>query len=143
MGFFSKLFGQDDGQRANIQAAIRSEIDIGECVVAHMKWKGRLQSYVEGTSEEMLDPMVICRDDQCALGKWIHGPALTYFHSDKSFHQLRSNHAQFHFVAGNVVKMVQENNRKGAEGVLSSEYARVSRNVIRDLGELNKHLEDG
>lgn len=140
MGLFSRWFGVDKEHLAGIQAAIRDEIDIGECVVAHMKWKGRLQSYVEGTSGEQLDPMVICRDDQCALGKWIHGKALTYFHSDQSFHELRANHAQFHFLAGNIVKKVQENDRQGAETVLKNEYARVSRSVIRDLGELNKHL---
>jgi hypothetical protein len=54
-----------------------------------MKWKGRLQNYVDGTSKEQLDPMIICRDDQCALGKWIHGPALQYFCDGEGFYKLR------------------------------------------------------
>jgi Chemoreceptor zinc-binding domain len=143
MGLFSRLFGRDvhgGEQQENLRKSIRSEIDIAECIEAHMKWKGRLQSYLEGTSKEQLDPMVICRDDQCVLGKWIHGPALKYFHGDEGFQKLRSDHANFHFVAGSVVKKVQENDRAGSDALLKNEYARASRDVIQDLTELNKHL---
>lgn len=139
MGFFAKLFG-GDSKKADVTEAIRAEINIPECVTAHMKWKARLQSYLDGTSTEVLDPMVICRDDQCALGKWIHGPALRYFHDDEGFHKLRSDHATFHFVAGNVVKKVQDNDRAGADELMKNDYAHASREVIHDLTELNKHL---
>lgn len=145
MGFFSRLFGHDerDGEnRENIRQAIRSEIDIAECIDAHMKWKGRLQNYLDGTSKEQLDPMIICRDDQCVLGKWIHGPALQYFHGDEGFHKLRADHANFHFVAGSVVKKVQEKDLAGSDALLQNEYARASRDVIQDLTELNKHLQE-
>jgi hypothetical protein len=141
MGFFSRLFGNDEGNAAKIRENIRSEVNISECIDAHMKWKGRLQSYLDGTSKEKLDPMVICRDDQCVLGKWIHGPALNYFHSDEGFHKLRSDHANFHFVAGSVVKKMQENDRTGSDFLFKNEYARASRDVIQDLTELNKQLQ--
>jgi methyl-accepting chemotaxis protein len=143
MGFFSRLFGHDEKKHTSIQATIRSEINISDAIAAHMKWKGRLQSYLDGTSEEKLDPMVICRDDQCVLGKWIHGPALNYFHNDEGFHKLRSDHANFHFVAGNVVKKVQEEDKPGADMLMKNDYAQASREVIRDLTELNNHLNDG
>jgi methyl-accepting chemotaxis protein len=141
MGFFSRLFGRDKQDDGAVREAIRSEIDIPQCIEAHMKWKGRLQSYLDGSSTEVLDPMVICRDDQCVLGKWIHGPALKYFHDDDGFHKLRSDHANFHFVAGTVVKKAQEDDRAGSEALLRGEYARASRDVIQDLTELNKHLQ--
>ncbi|MBI4808659.1 MAG: CZB domain-containing protein [Nitrosomonadales bacterium] len=140
MGFFSKLFGQDKKIEADVRESIRSEIDIPQCIEAHMKWKGRLQSYLDGTSTEVLDPMVVCRDDQCVLGKWIHGPALKYFHDDEGFHKLRSDHANFHYVAGTVIKKVQEKDLAGSDALMRSEYARASRDVIQDLTELNKHL---
>lgn len=140
MGFFAKLFGQDKGKNEGIQAAIRADINISDAIAAHMKWKGRLQSYLDGTSEEKLDPMVVCRDDQCVLGKWIHGAALNYFHNDDGFHKLRLDHANFHFVAGNVVKKVQDEDRDGADALMKNEYAHASRDVIHDLTELNKHL---
>jgi hypothetical protein len=142
MGFFSKWFGHDKSNLDAVHATVRSEVNITECIAAHMKWKGRLQSYMDGTSEEKLDPMIICRDDQCVLGKWIHGPALNYFHEDEGFHRLRSDHANFHFVAGSVVKKVQENDKAGADALFRKEYAYASRDVIYDLAELNKHLND-
>lgn len=140
MGFFARLFGREGHDAVKVSEAVRSEVDIPQCIDAHMKWKGRLQSYLDGTSSEELDPMVICRDDQCVLGKWIHGPALKHFHDDEGFHKLRSDHANFHFIAGSVVKKVQENDRAGSEALFRGEYARASREVIQDLTELNKHL---
>jgi len=140
MGFLSKLFGQHDNSKVNVRAAINSDINIAEALAAHVNWKGRLVRYLNGTSDEELDPMVICRDDQCALGKWIHGPALNYFHADDDFHKLRTDHANFHFVAGNVVKKMQENDKEGANSLMKNEYERASREVINGLTELNKHL---
>jgi hypothetical protein len=141
MGFFSRLFGHDKNSESQVREDILSEINIPECIDAHMKWKGRLQKYLDGTSEEKLDPMIVCRDDQCVLGKWIHGPALKHFHNDDGFHKLRADHANFHFVAGTVIKKVQENDIPGSDALMQGEYARASRDVIQDLTELNKLLE--
>lgn len=146
MGFLSKIFGQNDMAKVNagatIRATIRSDINISDALAAHVNWKERLERYLNGTSEEELDPMVICRDDQCALGKWIHGPALNYFHGDADFHKLRTDHANFHYVAGNVVKKMQEHDKEGANTLLKNEYERTSREVINDLTELNKQLDN-
>lgn len=144
MGFFSRLFGhneQDAAHQAHIRKTISSEVNIAECIEAHMKWKGRLQNYLDGTSKEQLDPMVICRDDQCVLGKWIHGPALKYLHDKQGFHKLRSDHANFHFIAGSIVKKVQERDMVTSDALMKTEYARASRDVIQDLTELNKELQ--
>lgn len=138
MGIFSKLFGLDQSKKSSI----RNEIDITEAINAHMKWKARLQRCLDGTSDEVLNPMVICRDDQCALGKWIHGPAANHFHGDQGFSVLRSDHAQFHFVASNVVHKVQQNEHASAMEIFNGEYMHASRKVIHALTELNKHLND-
>ncbi len=128
------------GLSASKKEAIKSEINIMDAITAHIKWKVRLQDYLNGTSQEVLDPMVICRDDQCVLGKWIHGPATMHFHDYQEFHQLRADHAQFHFVAGNVVKKVQEHDRDGANRLMENEYAHTSRKVIQALNDLNTHV---
>jgi hypothetical protein len=140
MGWFAKLFGRDGASASDTRTAILSEVDIVECIDAHMKWKGRLQSYLEGTSKEQLDPAVISRDDQCVLGKWIHGPAPNYFHDDEGFLKLCSDHAYFHLIAGSVVQKAQERDLEESAALLKNEYARASREVIQDLTELNKLL---
>ena len=122
------------------KAQIREEINLMEAINAHIKWKIRLQDYLDGTSKEQLDPTVICRDDQCALGKWIHGPALKHFSEDATFAQLRVDHAQFHMVAGNVVSNMQSNKRNLAEELMDGEYRHASHKVIQALTELNQQV---
>jgi hypothetical protein len=135
MSVFTNLFSL----AASIKARINDELNISEAVAAHANWKERLERYIDGNSGEKLDPMVVCRDDQCTLGKWIHGPATDHFHSDKVFHALRADHAQFHYVAANVVRYALEGDKSGAEALLKGEYARVSHHVVALLNELDNH----
>lgn len=116
---------------------IREEVNLSEAVEAHISWKLRLQTYLEGKSKESLDPMVICRDDQCKLGQWIHGPALNHFHEFEPFHQLRADHAQFHYLAANVVQKVHAKEHAAAEAILKGDYQRISHKVVIALTELN------
>jgi hypothetical protein len=134
MGFFSSLVALGESKQTNIQ----DEINIMDAIDAHVHWKIRLDRYLNGTSEEKLDPKIICRDDQCKLGKWLHGPALKYFHDDDvGFKTLRDDHAQFHVIAGNVVTNVQANNVAAAEMLMNGEYLHASRKVVRGLTKLN------
>jgi hypothetical protein len=132
--------GNRDAAEA-IKNKIKSEINIMDAVAAHIKWKVRLEDYINGSSTETLDPMVICRDDQCALGKWIHGTAANYFNHSDDFQRLRADHAQFHFIAGNVVSKVQTHDQTGAEALMQGEYAHVSRKVVQALVDLNKQVK--
>jgi methyl-accepting chemotaxis protein len=128
------------GITASKKEVIKREIRIMDAIDAHIKWKARLLSYLDGTSEEKLDPAGISRDDQCALGKWIHGPALKHFHDRAEFHTLRADHAQFHRIAGTVVKKVQEKDRAAADALMKNEYAQASRKVVQALTDLNKQV---
>lgn len=138
MGLFASLFHKRVDTAT--KDAILGEIDLAAAVEAHLHWKLRLQRYMDGKSDEILDPMVVCRDDQCALGKWIHGPALKHFHDFEPFHELRADHAQFHFVAANIVKSVQANDRAAAEQIFNGEYQKISHKVMVTLTELNNLL---
>ena len=136
MGFFSSLFSLGEDKKASI----KDEINIMDAINAHIKWKIRLESYLNGSSEEKLDPQIVCRDDQCVLGKWIHGPALKHFQDDSGFMTLRDDHAQFHVVAGSVVTNIQGNNKAAAEILMKGEYVSASRKVVHALTELNKQI---
>ena len=139
MGFFSSLVGLGESKQANIN--IKDEINIMEAINAHVQWKIRIESYLHGTSEENLDPKIICRDDQCKLGKWLHGPALKYFRDDDvGFKTLHDDHAQFHVIAADVVTSVQAKNMAVAEVLMHGEYMRASRKVVRDLTQLSEQI---
>jgi Chemoreceptor zinc-binding domain len=136
MGFFSNLLGFGESKKT----IIKDEINIMDAINAHIRWKIRLESYLNGTSEEKLDAKIIGRDDQCVLGKWIHGTALKHFQDDDGLAALRDHHAQFHVIAGEVVTRMQANDKAAAEKLLKGEYMNASRIVVRDLTELNKQL---
>ena len=136
MGIFSNLFGARESEKAKLI----DSIDVMEAINAHVRWKMRLERYLNGTSEEQLDPKVVCRDDQCVLGKWIHGVAQEHFHEDEGFKTLRADHAQFHVVAGKVLSSAQSNDKATAEALMKNEYMQASRKVVHDLTELSKQL---
>jgi len=91
MGFFSQFFGLDKQEddpslpaavfddndvgldRASATAVL-AEIDVDAAIAAHENWKLRLQNYLDQKSSEDLKPEVVCLDDRCDLGKWLHGP---------------------------------------------------------------------
>ena len=136
MGFFSELFVSNETEKAEIAGSI----DVMAAINAHVLWKIRLDKYLNGTSEEVLDSAVIGRDDQSTLGKWIHGTAREYFEGDEGFNTLRDDHAWFHVLAGKIVNKVQGNDKAGAQALMQGEYALASRKVVKDLTELGKLL---
>ena len=140
MGFFSILFGVDENQA---KAKIRGEINIMEAINAHILWKIRLEKYLDGTSEEKLDPDVICREDRCKLGRWILDTAPNYFHQDdETLKTLRADHAHFHITAASIVSNVQANKIAAAKATMDGEYIEASRKVVRALTLLGKYIED-
>jgi Chemoreceptor zinc-binding domain len=137
MGFFSSLFGSSE----SVKESILKELDVMDAINAHVHWKMRLEKYINGTSEEKLDPKVICLDNQCKLGKWIYGTADEHFHDDESLAELRTEHAKFHVFAGRIVENVQENNTAAAQELMEGDYKYTSRKVVFALTELSKHLQ--
>ena len=138
MGFFGDLFGAE--KKIEKKKEIADEIDISDAVAAHVSWKLRLQKCLDGSSEEKLDADVVCRDDQCKLGKWIHGSALTHFDGAQAFHDLRVDHALFHQLAGQIVRHAQFNDHASAHALMEGDYKHVSHKVIMALTELSKEL---
>ena len=134
MGIFSNLFGSKQKKE------ISDEINISEAVAAHVSWKLRLQKCLDGTIEEILEAEVVCRDDQCKLGKWIHGPALKHFDGAQAFHALRTDHAIFHQLAGQIVRHARVNDHASAHALMEGEYKQVSHKVVMALTELNNEI---
>jgi hypothetical protein len=139
MGLLSFLLKKKENSAKD---EIIKNIDIMAAINAHLKWKSRLDQYVSGTSTEQLNPQVICLDDQCVLGKWIHGPAREFFREDEKFIELREDHVRFHLIAAQVVKLVQGNDIAGAEELLRGSYMKASRKVVKDLSEMGMQFHD-
>lgn len=155
MGLFDWFSALSKGDEKSAQLAISKPqlgaikensviegLDFVAAIEAHRKWKERLADYVLGTSTEVLDHSVICRDDQCALGKWIYSSGATFTGHLPLFHQLKAKHAQFHISASQVVEHVQHDQKDLAISLLmEGEFAKNSRDVQSLLSKLYMEMK--
>lgn len=117
-----------------------AEIDIDTAIAAHENWKVRLQNYLDNKSTEDLKPDVVCMDDRCDLGKWLHGPGQRRLGKYPAFSVLIARHKLFHLHASTVVAMAQSSDREKAAQVLDSGYRHASIQVLLLLKELKQGL---
>jgi len=154
MGFKTWLLGLLDGKNAQkkhtdtiasgslpyVSDPLEEEaagLNFRTAIESHQKWKTRLQAVIDANSQELLSVDVISRDDQCALGKWIHGLGGALFSSDELFRKLQEDHALFHACAGRVLHAAQAGDRANSTTELKSgDYARVSQELLLDLAQL-------
>lgn len=110
-----------------------------DAINVHIAWKVRLAKYIDGTSDETLDPEVICRDDVCPLGKWIYENLEEHGEIDE-FHTMRDLHANFHEAAAEIVRMADSGEGTKAEECLHGDYARLSNKVVKSITHLDRKL---
>lgn len=104
---------------------------------AHMKWKVRLERCMESDNEEGLKVDVVSRDDQCPLGKWIHGIGGERFGNLREFQEMKMEHSRFHLCAGDVLACCMAGDKEGASQKLrSGDYTRASERVKLHLARL-------
>jgi hypothetical protein len=164
MGFFSNFFNaekldaaphgkpsetsdgsnsSDMGLNAVEAKAILAEIDLDTAIAAHENWKLRLQNYLDQKSTEDLRPEVVCLDDHCDLGKWLHGPGGQRLGKYPAFSVLIARHKSFHVHASTVVALAQSGNKEKASDLMEAGYHHTSRQVILLLRELKRSLARG
>lgn len=112
-------------------------LDFVSAIEAHRNWKVRLKDHIDGVSHEHLDHTVICRDNQCALGKWIYSDAAVFVSHLPAFHELKTTHAKFHLAAGEIVEAVSKNQKEKALTLLSEgEYNAYSSRTQTQIARL-------
>lgn len=114
------------------------DLDFQKWIAAHRNWRRRLQDYIEGKSQEQLDETLICKDDRCDLGKWIHGNGQKFYGGEATFQHLLGDHAAFHRAAGSIVEQHKQGNEKEARRTLTGDFDLNSVRVIGALESLEK-----
>lgn len=144
LNWFKRILGQQSEVAAQPPVETSAELaglNFMTAIEAHIKWKGRLESYIDGTSDEDLKVEVICRDDQCPLGKWIYGTGGERFGTIETFGEMKGQHALFHQCAGRVVETAQAGKKDEARRLLQyDDYVRASEQVKRLLAKLYVRL---
>jgi methyl-accepting chemotaxis protein len=104
----------------SVQPVMVEGIHVDGFIDAHRQWKVRLRDAIE--NHEKLDADTLSRDDCCPLGKWIYGDGQR-LSSRTSFTDLVERHRQFHRVAGDVAKLVNQRSYRAAEEALAPHTA--------------------
>ena len=119
-------------------AMIAGGPDFAQAIQAHQRWTARLAAYLGGSVDEVLDHRIVCRDDQCVLGRWIHGAGGRSYGRLPSFAPLQACHARFHEVAGEVVRLHEQGTPLRAGDTLrNGRYPQYSARVQRLLATLH------
>lgn len=138
MAFFANLLG---GLFKKEELEESRELNFLSAVEAHMRWRRRLEAYIRGVSSEHLDPEVICRDDACVLGQWIHGLGGEHYGRYPLFRELRQTHAQFHTCAGEIVRVADAGQTDEAMELLEKgDYSKTSHTVRSQLARLSREI---
>ena len=116
-------------------------LDFDGAIMAHGKWKQRLLDFVDGDGEN-LDPAIVGRDDQCALGCWIHGDGRALQGQAKYSH-LKIEHAGFHRCAADVIRAQLDGDTEQARTQINGEFSKRSQRVIGLIEELRTSDKNG
>lgn len=125
-----------------MSAEASQELDVFAAIQAHVQWKQRLLRYIEGNSDEELDPEVVGSDCRCALGQWIYGYGEFRYGNVEKFQALKEVHADFHCQAAEVLKAVQGGDAEGALFLLErGDYPRISNRIKSILAGLSLEFD--
>lgn len=147
MGLFDWLKPQqDDGDDSPVASLAATEegegamlggLNFMTAIDYHMRWKGRLENYIHGNSNEDLRVDAICRDDECQLGQWIYGTGSEKYSNLDTFGEMKAQHAQFHLSAGQVLSVARLGRKEEALRMLQQgDYVRASERVKMLLAKL-------
>lgn len=118
-------------------------MNLDEAIAAHNRWKMRLRLYLKGASDPGIDPRTAHRDDQCELGKWIHGPGRDTFGRDLDFAVLEGHHRDFHEEVGRVVEACAVDPTKASELLDGPQFRTHSTNVVTAILRMKAKLGTG
>lgn len=153
LDWFKRLLGEGSAAKAQDAQTVApvdpataefGGLNFMTAIDAHMKWKTRLEGYIQGTSSEVLKAEMVCRDDQCPLGKWIYSVGGERFGGIDTFGEMKGQHALFHQCAGRIVETAQAGKKDEAMRLLQyGDYVRASEQVKRLLAKLYVRLNAG
>ncbi|VAW63329.1 hypothetical protein MNBD_GAMMA09-535 [hydrothermal vent metagenome] len=132
-----KLSG-DDSVKLELSAEEQelSGLNLQEVLGAHMAWKEKLNSTLDGSSVERYEVGVVAQDSLCVLGKWLYGPGKKLYSQLAEFEALRKIHAEFHICAAEVLKAHEKGDSKAAGKLLNGEFRDASNAIQLDLVRL-------
>ena len=115
-------------------------MNLNESIQSHAQWKFRFHQAL--LKNESMDAGVIAKDNQCELGKWLHGEAKALHGDRKAFAQCVARHATFHTEAGKVAATINSHRMDEAQRMLASgsPFSEAAKAVAVSLIELQNEI---
>jgi hypothetical protein len=115
-------------------------VDFNEAIQKHAQWKFKFHQAL--LTNEAMDTQAISKDNNCELGKWLHGEAKALYKHCKAHTKCVADHAAFHREAGKVAAAVSAGRKGDAEKLLAagSAFSEASKVVAVTLIELQNEI---
>ena len=113
-------------------------MNFDDAIKAHSDWKMKLRTAIMAKAK--LDATTIARDDNCILGKWLHGESAATYGKLLCFGDCKRLHAAFHQEASKVAAVINAGKYAQAETMLGSgtPYATASNAVVGAITALKR-----
>ncbi|MFP4213400.1 MAG: CZB domain-containing protein [Desulfohalobiaceae bacterium] len=92
--------------------------DIGKVKNAHLKWRSRLESVIQGL--ESMAPEEVASDRDCEFGNWYYSQAGQSLAQLPAFETVGKHHKDVHAYAQKIVSLVQQGRQQEARRLLQS-----------------------
>ncbi len=142
--WWTTIFGNTEAspELGNAVDEVIAGLNFKTALESHLGWKVRLMSVIDGSSEETIDLRIVSCDDQCTLGKWLHGEGAVQFGEQMGFQNVVAAHAHFHRCAGHALTLALDGKNKEAVAEVSGgAFAKASLEVSRYLMRLWRDLD--
>jgi len=115
-------------------------VDPNQAIQKHVQWKLKFQQAV--AASRPMDPLVLAKDNQCELGKWLYGEAQALYGTRTAHAQCLVRHAAVHVEAGKIAAVLNAQCKEEAKGMLAngSPFSEASNAFILALIELHNQI---
>jgi methyl-accepting chemotaxis protein len=112
-------------------------MDLNTAIQKHAEWKFKFRNAL--LARAAMDANAISKDNNCEMGKWLHGDAAALYGNLPAYARCLANHAAFHVEAATVAKAVNALNKEDVERkrATGSAFSAASKKVGISIVELN------
>lgn len=115
-----------------------SATTLDNAVVSHARWKAKFREAI--AQRLSIDEQIVCVDDACDLGHWLHGEGKIKHGNLPEFVRLIADHKAFHLEAGKVARIINSQDYSQADSMLENgtAFGYASSTVILSITALKR-----
>jgi methyl-accepting chemotaxis protein len=117
-----------------------SGLDFSAAKSAHLAWKARLRSFLDGSASLTQEEVVSHHD--CVLGKWYYSDGLENYGNIPEMKQIEGPHKKLHQLIGEIVKL-KESGRSDESEQLFEQIDPLSQEIIQQLSNVERIIDEG